>query len=190
MNVSESVTPAELEPEPDSPVPIRMARRHGERHACQTSVTKESSPGCSKIARDGNTQGPVGWLGSNGMQLSRKRTPAGAARHSQRRSTSAPRRDRVLARSLPAQHVASAFLEVQSPLRSIQLFSHVCAIQSMVLSLWLAHSLRPERPFAEAAQQSSPVEALAVRSPLQSAARTHGGASWSIRSFCKTPSNR
>ncbi len=65
MNVSESVTPAELEPEPDSPVPIRMARRTAS-DSCQTSVTKESSPGCSKIARNGNAQGPVGWLAATG----------------------------------------------------------------------------------------------------------------------------
>lgn len=58
MNDSHSVTPAELEPEPDSTVPIRSAR-HSAGCMVQTAVNQENSLIFSKIARNRDAHLPL-----------------------------------------------------------------------------------------------------------------------------------
>ena len=52
MNVSDSKTPAELEPEPDSPVPIPSAVARTSVSG-RTNVNNVNSLGCSEITRNG-----------------------------------------------------------------------------------------------------------------------------------------
>ena len=61
MNVSDCLTPAEIEPEPDSPIPIRRARRTvGAAHLWP--VNRTNSLSCFNIARKGHAHEPDVWL--------------------------------------------------------------------------------------------------------------------------------
>lgn len=56
MNESHSVSPAEREPEPDSTVPIRIARQMAS-FPCQSVVNFGNRIGCSKPARNRDALG-------------------------------------------------------------------------------------------------------------------------------------
>jgi hypothetical protein len=58
MNVSDSMTPAEFEPEPDSPVPIPCALHWKGTHY-RMIVNNVNSVDCSDISRNGDARRPT-----------------------------------------------------------------------------------------------------------------------------------
>jgi hypothetical protein len=61
MDVSQSVTPAELEPDPDSPVSSRFVRRPAGA-AYHATLIKENGSNRSNTARNRDEYGPNFWL--------------------------------------------------------------------------------------------------------------------------------